>query len=134
MAANAGRALLIGYDSGAGAVDIVGQTTGTVTINREPIDITTKSDDGVRALLADIGTYGVDISMEGVMEDTVLAELGFEDAPSALYDFEVTIGNLGTLTGTWFLGNFEITGEDGANAITFSTTLMSSGAVTFTAT
>lgn len=133
MAANAGRALLIGYDSGSGAVDILGQTTGTITINREPIDITTKTDEGVRTLLADIGTFGVDIAMEGIIEDTVLAELGFDDAPTALYDFEITIGGLGTLTGSWFLGNFEVTGEDGANAITFSTTLMSSGAVTFTA-
>jgi predicted secreted protein len=133
MAANAGRALLIAYDPGTGAVDILGQTTGTITVNREPIDITTKSDDGVRTLLADLGTFGIDIAMEGVMEDTVLAALGFDDAPTALYDFDVTIGNLGTLSGSWFLGNFEVTGEDGANAITFSTTLMSSGSVTFTA-
>lgn len=132
MAANAGRALLIEYDPGAGAVAIVGQTTGTITVNREPIDITTKTDAGIRTLLEDIGTFGVDIAMEGIMKDTVLAVLGFDEAPTALYDFEVTVGNLGTLTGSWFLGNFEITGEDGANAITFSTTLMSSGAVTFT--
>lgn len=132
MAANAGRALLIEYDPGTGAVAIVGQTTGTITVNREPIDITTKTDAGIRTLLEDIGTFGVDIAMEGIMKDTILAALGFDESPTALYDFEVTVGNLGTLTGSWFLGNFEITGEDGANAITFSTTLMSSGAVTFT--
>lgn len=133
MAASAGRNLLIAYDSGLGAVDILGQTTGSITVNREPIDITTKDDDGVRTLLADLGTFAVDIAMEGIMKDTVLAALGFDDAPTALYDFDITIGGLGTLTGTWFLGNFEVTGEDGANAITFSTTLMSSGPVVFTA-
>lgn len=132
MAAAAGRALLIAYDSGAGAVDILGQTTGTITVNREPIDITTKEDDGVRTLLADLGTFAVDIAMEGILKDGILAGLGFDSAPTALYDFEVVVAGIGTLTGEWFLGNFEVTGEDGANAITFSTTLMSSGDVTFT--
>lgn len=132
MAAAAGRALLIAYDPGTGAVDILGQTTGSITVNRESIDITSKEDDGIRTLLADLGTFAVDISMEGVLKDGVLAGLGFDAAPTALYDFEVTIAALGTLTGTWFLGNFEITGEDGANAITFSTSLMSSGDVTYT--
>jgi len=132
MAAAAGRALLIAYDPGTGAVDILGQTTGSITVNRESIDITTKSDAGVRKLLPVVGTFSIDVSAELILEDTVLAALAFDSAPTELYDFDITIGDLGTLSGTWFLGNFEITGETGANAITASTTIMSSGGVTFT--
>lgn len=134
MAANAGRKLLVDLDDFAGGLEatIVGQTTGTITVNREAIDVTTKDDNGVQTLLADIGKFSVEISFEGILEDSTLATIAFNDAPTSLGAGTITIGSIGTLTGNWFLSAFTITGEDGPNAIGYTATLMSSGDVTFT--
>ena len=134
MAAEAGRNLLVDLDDFAGGTEaeITGQTTGSITVNREPIDVTTKSDAGVRTLLADIGVFSVEISFEGVLEDSVLAGVAFDDGPTNLGAATITIGSIGTLTGNFFLSNFTITGEDGPNAIGYTATLQSSGTVTFT--
>ena len=134
MVAEAGRALLIDIDDFAGGTEaeITGQTTGSITVNREPIDITTKSDAGVRTLLADIGVFSAEISIEGILEDSTFASVAFDDAPTDLGACTITVGSIGTITGSFFLSNFAITGEDGANAIGFTATLVSSGSVTFT--
>lgn len=135
MAANAGRALLVEYstDSGSTYSEFTGQTTGSFTVNRESIDITSKDDDGIRTLLADIGTFGVDISFEAVLKDATFLEYVMDAAPTSLLYARVTVGTIGELEGTWFVGNGEVTGEDGANYIGITGNLMSSGDVTFTA-
>lgn len=134
MPAQAGRALLVEYSADGGTTytdAFLGQTTGTITVNREPIDITSKEDDGIRTLLADLGTFSVDIGFEGIVKTVAFAALLFEDAPTSLYDFRVTVGDLFTVTGDFFIAGGEIGGEDGANAITYSGTLNSSGPVTY---
>lgn len=134
MAAEAGRNLLIDVDDFAGGVsaEITGQVTGNLTINREAIDITTKSDLGIQTLLADIGKFSCEISFEGILEDGVLLTIATNEAPTNLGATTVTIGAIGTITGNFFLSNFTVTGEDGPNAIGYTATLMSSGAVAFT--
>jgi predicted secreted protein len=134
MAAEAGRNLLIDVDDFAGGVsaEITGQVTGNLTINREAIDITTKSDLGVQTLLADIGKFSFEVGFEGILEDSVLLAIASDAAPTALGVATVTIGSIGTLSGSFFLSNFTVTGEDGPNAIGYTATLMSSGTVTFT--
>jgi predicted secreted protein len=133
MVANAGRNLLIDVDDFAGGLEaeIAGQVTGNLTVNREPIDITTKSDLGVQTLLSTIGKFSVEIGFEGVLKDSTIIGIATNDAPTNLGAATVTIGSIGTLTGDFFLSNFTVTGEDGPNAIGFTATLMSSGAVTF---
>jgi len=135
MTAEAGRNLLISIDDFAGGteLEITGQLTGNLTINREAIDITTKNDAGVQTLLADMGKFSVEVGVEGILEDATLIEYAVDDAPTALGTASVVIGAIGTLDGTFFMSNFVVTGEDGPNAIGYTATLMSSGQVTFTA-
>ena len=134
MAAKAGRALRIKYDSGAGAVVIAGARTDNFTINREGIDITDKDDDGVRALLAETGTFSIDASVEGVLKDDTLLALAADPTQTALYDFEIDVGGLGTFSGSWYLANFDATGAEGTDPTTFTANIQSSGDITYTST
>jgi predicted secreted protein len=131
MAAKAGRTLRIKYDSGAGAVVIAGARTDNFTINREGIDITDKDDDGVRALLAETGTFSIDASVEGVLKDDTLLALAADPTQTALYDFEIDVGGLGTFSGSWYLANFDATGAEGTDPITFTANIQSSGTITY---
>jgi len=135
MAAQAGRALLIDLDTGTGSeVEIAGQTTAEISVSREGIIVTTKSDDGVQTMLPDVGVFGVNISFEAVLENDAFLEQLLDPAPSALYAGTVTIGGIGTVGGNFFIGNGAVTGNDGAESIGIRGELMSSGAVTYTAT
>lgn len=134
MAAQAGRNLLVELsgDGGTTYTAIIGQTTGSIKINREAIDITTKDDAGVRQLLADIGTFSVDLDFEGIIKDTTFAAKLFDGAPATLEQARVTVGNLFTIECDVFVGGGEISGEM-ADGIGYSGNLMSSGTVTYAA-
>ena len=135
MAAFAGRDLRIKYDSGGGAAVIAGAQSGSFSWSLEGIDITDKDDVGVRTMLNDIGTKALDLSVEGVMkDDTLLALAAAATTGAALHDFEVAVGALGTLAGSFFISSFENTGAEGAEATTFTCALQSAGAITYTAT
>lgn len=133
MAASAGRDLRIKYDPGAGAVAIAGARSDNFTINREGIDITDKDDAGVRAMLAETGTFSIDATVEGVLKDDTLLALAVDHTQTSLYDFEIDVSGLGTFTGTWYLGNFDVTGADGTDPTTFTANIQSSGTITYTA-
>ena len=133
MAASAGRDLRIKYDSGAGAAVIAGARSDNFTINREGIDITDKDDSGVRAMLAETGTFSIDASVEGVLKNDTLLALAADPTQTALYDFEIDVSGLGTFSGSWFLGNFEVTGAEGTDPTTFTANIQSSGTITYTA-
>lgn len=132
MAAAAGRKVRIEYssDSGSTWAVVAGARTDGMTINREAIDITDKDDAGVRTLLPDLGVWSMDMNCEGVLIGTQLLTLAEDDAPTALYDFRITIDSIRTYTGSFQIGNFEVTGAEGSDPITFTCSFMSSGAVT----
>lgn len=132
MAASAGRDLRIKYDSGAGAVVIAGARTDNFTINREGIDISDKDDAGVRTMLAETGTFSIDASVEGVLKDDTLLALAADPTQTALYDFEIDVSGLGTFVGTWYIGNFDVSGASGAEPTTFTANIQSSGTPTYT--
>lgn len=132
MAAAAGRKLRIKYDSGGGAVAIAGARTDSLTINSELIDTTDKDDAGVRTLLDDVGVKSISLSVEGVMVDDTLQGLARGAGEgSTLHNFEIDIAALGTYSGAFAISNFEVAGAEGAEAMTFTASLESSGAVTF---
>ena len=133
MAASAGRDLRIKYDSGGGATVIAGARTDSFTINIEGIDVTDKDDAGVRTMLAEPGTWSIDASVEGVLKDDTLLALASNSAPTALYDFEIDVSGLGTFDGSWFINSFEASGAEGTDPTTFTCSLQSSGAITYTA-
>ena len=133
MVAAAGRALRISYDSGGGAAVIAGARTDSVTINNTSIDITDKDDAGVMTLLNDIGTQQFSMSVEGVAIDSTLGDLAAAaTAGAALHDFEVAVAGLKTYSAEWFISDFEYSGAEGDEALTFTCSLTSSGTITAT--
>jgi len=130
----AGRDLRIKYDSGAGAAVVAGARADSMTINQTPIDITDKDDSGIRTMLADYGTWSVDLTISGVLVGTTLSALVESDDSTVLHDFEIEWGAsaaLGTWSGTFFISSFEVSGEEGDSPATFTANLQSSGNVTF---
>lgn len=132
--AQAGRAFLLSIDDFAGGtlVEIAGQTTSNLTINREMIDITTKSDAGVQKLMPVVGKFSIEVGVEGILSNSTLLDVALDPAPTDLGQASLVLGTLKTITGPFFLSNFASTGEDGPNAIGFTATLMSAGAITST--
>ena len=134
MAAGAGRRVRVKYNSGSGLAVIAGARTDSMTISNTPIDITDKDDAGVRTLLDDIGTQSMSMNVEGVLIDgTLLALAEGATAGSALHDFSLDIATIGEITGSFFISNFEVSGADGDEPNTFTCTLESGGALTYTA-
>lgn len=136
MAAEAGRNLRIKYDAdgagGSAAVVIAGARTDGLTIENTFIPITDKDDAGVPDYVDDTGTQTVSLTCEGVMTGTTLLDLAKANGSgNAKNYFEVAIGSLATVAGNFVMTNFSSNGEDGDNPITFSVTLTSAGAMTW---
>lgn len=127
MAASAGRELLIKK----GVSVIAGVRTKTVTINGEPIDITSDDDSGFRTLLASAGLRSIDLSVEGVTKDATLRAIVAGVSSQLLTDITVEYPNGDTIEGDFYLVNIEESGEY-QDALTFSASLQSSGAFTYT--
>ena len=136
MAGLGGRLLTIDLE----ATTLVGIKTRGFTINAEPVDITTDDDSGWRTLLTEPGLRSVEIPVAGMSSDEVmLAEImqtGTFGFPAITINLASGVGAAttpGTLAGDFFITSYENTGEhDGA--VEFSATLVSSGAITYTAT
>jgi predicted secreted protein len=126
MPANVGRALTIER----GGTLLAAIRTKSVSVNREPIDITNDDDDGWRTLLTEAGERAVNISCSGIETDGVLraASLGTD----VLEDITINFPNGDTLAGDFFLASYSETGTYN-DAITFDAELQSSGEPIFTA-
>lgn len=127
MAASAGRELLIKK----GVSVIAGVRTKTVTINGEPIDITSDDDSGFRTMLATAGLRSIDLSVEGVTKDSTLRAIVAGVSSQLLTDISIEYPNGDTIEGDFYLVNIEESGEY-QDALTFSASLQSSGAFTYT--
>lgn len=127
MAKTAGR--LVNLYKGtvlAGTLIATGRTK-TMTINREPIDVSADDSAAWRELLATIGSRSCDIAIEGVVD--LAARTLLTDALAETLDvYTLEWEDASELTGTFSLGNYEESGEH-TGEVTFSTTLSSTGAV-----
>jgi predicted secreted protein len=127
MAAGSGRNLRIKK----GGVAIAGATTENLTINNEPIDVTDKDDAGWRTYLAEAGVRSVDANCEGYLVDGTLIAVAMGPSSGQNAAYTIEIEGIGTFAGNFFLNPLDIGGEV-SGAVTFTTTIASSGAVTFT--
>lgn len=127
MAANVGRNLLLK----TGTTVIAGVRQKGISVNGEPIDVTTDDDSGYRTLLAEAGMMSLDISVEGVTKDNELRQAMLTDATLTLAGLSIEYPNGDTVTGTFLLVGLEETGAHN-DAVTFSGTLQSSGQWTYT--
>lgn len=128
-----GRELTIDYDS----TTLVGIRTRGLSISAEAVDVTTDDDTGERTLLPDPGVRSAEISVSGITSDEVLINeimtgITGRTLSNATVNLPSNLASPGTISFAAFVSAFEITGEhDGA--VEFTATLMSSGAITYTA-
>jgi predicted secreted protein len=128
MAATNGRELKILKNN----VPIAGVRTKTVAIAGEPIDITSDDDLGYRTMLAEAGTYSIDLTVEGVTKDDVLRSVILTGGSLLLTDITIEYPDGSNIAGDFFLASVEDSGEY-ADALTFSASLQSSGAWVYSA-
>lgn len=112
-------------------VTIVGARTDNFTISNEPIDITDKDDAGWSTMLADAGVRSIEADVEGVLKNATLLGVSVGTASLLLKSCVLDVEGVATFTGNFYLNSLEIGGEQ-EDAVTFSATLASSGAITAT--
>lgn len=132
MAAQKGRLHLLKLGASGAGGTIAGVKNLTVSINNELVDITNKDSGGWRELLEAAGTQGVDISFDGVASDSATYETfkGYSQTNSANVYYILGADN-DAIEGSFHIASFQEQSSFN-DAIAFSATLQSSGAITFT--
>ena len=132
MASFAGQDMLIKLDISGTFTTIAGLRSTSITANKEMVDITNKDSSGVRTLLAGAGINSLTISGSGVLTDDAVHDTlqGLRTA-STISDFQVVIGTQGTYGGPFELTSLEFSSEYNGE-VTYSLTLESAGAITYT--
>tara|TARA_R100000231_G_scaffold139122_1_gene119313 strand:+ start:845 stop:1252 length:408 start_codon:yes stop_codon:yes gene_type:complete len=133
MAAQKGASLLLKINTtGTTYVTVGGLRSTSITLNDEAVDVTNKDSSGNRTLLADGGIHSMSVSGSGVFTDAA-SETTLKDAMNAstFKNFQVIIPDFGTYQGAFMVATLEYAGEYNGE-VTYSVTLESSGAVTFT--
>ena len=131
MSGFAGRRLRISVNFGSGLVNLGGAQTDSLTINRETIDVTDKDDTGVRRLLEELGTFSLDLSVEGVLKDDDLLSVVADPTNTTHLPCQILVAGLGTFTGSFQITSFESSGAEGAEALTYTAAFQSSGTITY---
>lgn len=108
-----------------GTVVATARTT-SMTVNNEPVNITSVGDDGIRRMMDEPGEKSIEITLDGLYTDASLYDLA--QGASLLTEVVLTYAGY-TLTGDFFLASYN-EGQPYNEAVTFSATLQSSGAVT----
>jgi predicted secreted protein len=130
MAALVGRRVTF-TPTGSG-VAVTGMRTKTITINNEPIDITSDDDSGWQTFLDnDPAQRGIEMSVEGITKDAALINLAVTGGSGLISEYELEFEGLGTFTGDFHIGSLEL-GAPYNEAVTFSCTIRSSGEPTWT--
>lgn len=121
-----GRAVIFTWD---GAV-IPGVREKGVSLNGEPIDVTSDENNGWRKLLTEAGQNQVDLSLSGVTKSRVFRQAWFSGQRTKVATIEYPDGDI--ITAEFYLGTYNETGPYN-DAMTFESTVQSSGVVTYTA-
>lgn len=127
MAAEYGRAVDFTWDSSP----VLGVREKSLTVNGEPVNVTSDEDDGVQVLLSEDAETSVQIELSGVTKDAVFKEAKLAGGTALQATAELTYTDGGVLSGTFQLGPYS-EGQPYNEAVTFTATLMSTGAVTYT--
>ena len=146
MAKQKGRALLVKIGDAASPEvfsNLCGLTTKTLTINNNAIDVTTPdctTPEGQLWREVQTGMRTVSVAGNGYFEDatsetrlkTVTMGSGATDTAEAIANFEIVVPDFGTFAGAFHVDSLEYAGEQ-EDGVTYSLSISSSGAVTFTA-
>lgn len=136
MAAQKGSALLLKIGDGGSPesfTTVGGLRSTSITQNDEAVDVTNKDSSNNRELLANGGVQSVSISGSGVFTDAASeTTLESDFGASTFSNYQVIVPDFGTYEGAFMVASLEYAGEYNGE-VTYSVTLESSGAVTFTA-
>jgi TP901-1 family phage major tail protein len=131
MAGFNGRAFTFDWDS----TTLAGVRSRSLSISNEYVDVTTDDDLSWRTLLSDPGLRSMEVTISGVVTDeAVLADIMAAEIAAATLEatLPTALSTAGTLSGSWLISSHEMSGDhDGA--VEFSTTFMSTGEITYTA-
>jgi len=106
--------------------------TKTITIGGESIDVTQDCDGAFRTLLSVPASRSMDMSIEGIIrQDDWLLQALDPITTNFLEQYTLVIPGVGAITGDFFIGSFEL-GAPYNESVTFTATVQSSGAWTFT--
>jgi TP901-1 family phage major tail protein len=137
MVAQKGREVLLKIGDGATTevfTTIGGLNTTGLTINNEQVDITNKGSGGWRELLEGAGVQSMGISGSGVfVDDAGYAALHAASLANTIGNFELFFPDWGTYKGLFAIGNLQPVDSDEKSAATYTVSLESSKAITFTA-
>lgn len=126
-----GRQLTFDWSS----TTLSGVRTRSLNVSNEYVDVTNDDDSGWRTLLADPGLRSVEVTVGGITTDEVmLAAIMAANVASDTLDANLpsSLAVPGSLSGSFLISAFEQS-ADHDGAVEFSVTLMSTGAVTYTA-
>jgi TP901-1 family phage major tail protein len=135
MTAIKGRNWLLKLGTAGAGGTLAGVRTTSVKYNDEEVDITTKDSAGWRTLAEAFGTQSIDIDVEGIFSDSATYETfqGYAQARTINGFYLVSTDSADTDA---YSGLFQIMGftlnQPVNGEVSFSCTLKSSGAVTFT--
>lgn len=136
MAAQKGSSLLIKIGDGGSpeAFTTVGGLRSTsISLNDEAVDVTTIDSSNQRELLANGGIQTISISGSGVFTDAASeSTLRTAFGASSFKNYQVIVPDFGTYEGAFMIASLEYAGEYNGE-VTYSVTLESSGAISFTA-
>lgn len=140
MAKQLGRALLVKIGDGGGTetfANLCGLNSKSLTINNSSIDVTTPdctSPEGALWTETLNGLKNVSVSGDGFFEDST-AEARMNTVAMAAdnaCNFQIIVPDFGTYAGSFRIASLEFGGET-EGGVTYSLSLESTGAVTFTA-
>ena len=132
MTAYAGRNFTLSRGTGGGAVVITQCRTLSFTVNHQPVEITNKDSAGWQTFLENAGTKGAQIQFEGLVDNTAVFESFHSDCQTGtIASYRLVYGDGDVLEGAFHPANLQVSGGFD-NEQTFTATLNSSGALTFT--
>lgn len=116
----------------AGGAAVIGARTKSITLNNEPIDITSDDDNGFRTLLGeDPAERSIEMSVDGILKDDALIALAATSGSMLISAYTLDIPGIGSFAGDFHFGSIEI-GAEYQDAVTFSATIQSSGKFQYT--
>lgn len=135
MAYHSGRAVLVQVETGTPGTyaTVGGNTSASLSINNEIVDVTSKDDAGVRKLLAGVGIRSMSVSVSGNFADDANFQFVRDTAEGNLHrNFKIAFPgdtNDRTYTGSFAVTSLEQAGDDG-DKMTYTFTLESAGTIT----
>lgn len=128
-----GRNMTLKLGTGGSATIITQARTHGMTLNNELVDITNKDSNGFRTLLEDAGLKSLELTIEGIVDNTTSFEEFQGNAfANTLDQYRLEFGDSDAIEGLFQISNYTINGPTGTEQ-TFSATLASSGQWTLTA-